>query len=107
MEIVLALLLLFGGFMLGSVTTEQAGDDQRPSVFSSHGDETAGSHRPTQPMRRYETTGCRSGYRDLTVPYRSPIRRSGEEQSHCDGSRDCWNDPAGLPSPGQVNCADE
>ncbi len=60
MEIVLALLLLFGGFTLGSIAPDNGGGAE-------------GSTPVIQAMRQGETTRCHfvrgSMYRDLTLPY--------------------------------------
>ena len=79
MEIVLAVLLLFGGFTLGSVTADKSGKDQQSSMIASQDGRTAGSYPVTQAMRQSDPIRCHSGksviYRDLTVPYRAASGR--------------------------------
>ncbi len=71
MEIVLAILLLFGGFTLGSVTADNG--------IASHVDGAASSHPITRPTRQSDTARCNSAkslmYRDLTVPYKAASSR--------------------------------
>jgi len=79
MEIVLAILLLFGGFTLGSITADEANDDTPSTVTRSNVDSGPDSHQATQTMRRGNSTPCHSDgtiiYRDLTVPYSSQLTR--------------------------------
>lgn len=100
MEIVLAILLLFGGFTLGSATTDKSSDDKQSTMISSHVKGAAGSVPVTQTMRQGDPTGCRSGksviYRDLTVPYYGQIERPAMEISDCEG-RDCSYNPSAFP----------
>jgi hypothetical protein len=75
MEIVLAILLLFGGFTLGSVTADKGGNNKQSAMVASQEGRAAGSYPVTQAMRQSDPTRCQSGksviYRDLTVPYRA------------------------------------
>ncbi len=73
MEIVLAVLLLFGGFTLGSITSEK-GDDESPSSMDlTNVADATNLHSVTQAMSRADPTQCHSDgdviYRDLTLPY--------------------------------------
>jgi len=94
MEIVLAVLFLFGGFTLGSIIADKGSDDKQSTMISSHVKGAAGSVPVTQAMRQGGPTGCRSDkgvtYRDLTVPYRVHIERPAVEVSDCDG--ECPNE---------------
>lgn len=94
MEIVLAVLLLFGGFTLGSVTADKGSDDKQSTMISSHVEGAAGSVPVTQTMRQGDPAGCHSDepitYRDLTVPYRDHSERPAVEGSDCDG--ECPNE---------------
>ncbi len=79
MEIVLAILLLFGGFTLGSVTADKDDNDKQSTMVASQEGRSAGSYPVTQVMRQSDPTRCHSGksviYRDLTVPYRAASGR--------------------------------
>lgn len=74
MEIVLAFLLLFGGFTLGSVTAVKGGDVSQSTGLPSDKDDVEGSSRVLQTMHQVDPTSCHSVrgqiIRDLTVPYR-------------------------------------
>jgi len=73
MEIVLAVLLLFGGFTLGSGTADQGDDDEQstPALPSAGG--VPGSPQVIQALRQSDPVRCHSDrtviYRDLAVPY--------------------------------------
>jgi hypothetical protein len=84
MEIVLAVLLLFGGFALGSATAEK-NDGSEPSSNSASRIQTSADSVPaTQGMR-----GClpdKSGiYRDLTVPYIGQREQAAPKADMCEG----------------------
>jgi len=76
MEIVLAVLLLFGGFTLGSITADK-------------GDDVPGSTQITQVLRQGDPTQCHSDreviYRDLTVPYQGSFSEQVSQASDCEG----------------------
>lgn len=84
MEIVLAVLLLFGGFALGSATAEKNDVAEQFSNGASHIQTTADSVLATQGMR-----GClpdKSGmYRDLTVPYIGQRDQAAAKVDACEG----------------------
>ncbi len=73
MEIVLAILLLFGGFTLGSITSETGGDEAQSSMDLPHATDATDVHPVTQAMRKSNLIQCHSGgavtYRNLTIPY--------------------------------------
>jgi len=79
MEIVLAVLFLFGGFTLGLVTADNGGNDKQSTMVASQEGRAAGSYPVTQAMRQNDPTRCHSGksviYRDLTVRYRAASGR--------------------------------
>ncbi len=88
MEIVLAILLLFGGFTLGSISADEANDDTLSTVTRSNADDVFDSHQITQAMHRRDLTRCDSDrtiiYRDLTVPYSSQsTSRVGNCEVNC------------------------
>ena len=105
MEIVLAMLLLFGSFALGSETAEK-NDGAEPSRNSeSRIQTTADSVPATQGMR-----GClsdKSGmYRDLTVPYIVQRDQAVPKADTCEG-RDCSYNPSAFPPSMEVRSTDE
>ena len=73
MEIVLAILLLFGGFTLGSITSEKGGNEPQSSSEASHVADATDLHPVTQGMHQSDPIRCHSDgavtYRDLTIPY--------------------------------------
>ncbi len=85
MEIVLAVLLLFGGFALGSATADKGTDDKQFLVTASHVEGVGDSVPMAQVMRR-----CLSDksvtYRDLTVPYYSHVDPPAVEANSCEGA---------------------
>ncbi|ODJ87802.1 hypothetical protein CODIS_19100 [Candidatus Thiodiazotropha endolucinida] len=89
MEIVLAVLLLFGGFALGSATAEKNDRTEQSSNSASRIQTTADSVPATQRMR-----GClsdKSGmYRDLTVPYINQKDQAAPKGDTCEG--ECTNE---------------
>ncbi len=76
MEIVLAVLLLFGGFTLGSMTSESITSDKtsgdQPEITSSYVDAVTPSVDTLSVQRNDSRLDCsekRVVYRDLTTPY--------------------------------------
>ena len=78
MEIVLAVLLLFGGFTLGSITADK-GDD----VQSTMGQPNEDSVPESDPGRCHSDRAAI--YRDLTVPYQGPVSAQTSQAGDCDG----------------------
>lgn len=91
MEIVLAILFLFGGITLGSSTVDKCDDDTQSTLILPNADDTSGSYQIKQVTHQSDPTGCHFDgsviYRDLTVPYHTQIVRPITEISDCDG--DC------------------
>ena len=89
MEIVLAILLLFGGITLGSITADKGDEDSESTMVIPSTDGAPGSHSATQTMREDDPTQCHSAknviYRDLTVPNHGQIERTVAEVSDCEG----------------------
>jgi hypothetical protein len=88
MDIVFALLLLFGGFALGSVTAERAPSVQTPtSVAEVRSQEPPG-------LTAIDPLTCSGGeaaviYRDLTLPHSGQTDRPETPASECaEGCRD-------------------
>ena len=73
MEIALALLLLFGGFTLGSISSEKGGKESQSSMDLPHVADATNLHSVTQARSRSDLAECHSDgaviYRDLTIPY--------------------------------------
>jgi len=108
MEIVLAVLLLFGGFALGSSTADKGGNDKQSTMNASHVDGVAGADPVTQVMRQSDPTGCHSDksviYRDLTVPYRGKAGDLAVQSDDCEGGRDCSYNPTAFPPSAVQGC---
>jgi len=91
MEIVLAVLLLFGAFTLGSITADQGDNHTQSSETLSNADDVPDSHRVTRAVHQKDPARCQSDgtiiYRDLTVPHHDQIVQPVIEIIDCDG--DC------------------
>jgi hypothetical protein len=89
MEIVLAVLLLFGGFTLGSITADKGDDNTQSTVALPDADGAPHSQWVTRVVPQSDPTRCHSNgvviYRDLTVPYHGRIERPAIEISDCEG----------------------
>jgi len=88
MEIVLAVLLLFGGFTLGSITADKGDDDVQSTMGLLNGDGVPGSTQITQVLRQGDPTRCHSDreiiYRDLTAPYQGSVSEQASQTGDCD-----------------------
>ena len=84
MEIVLAVLLLFGGFTLGSISSEKVDNESQSSMNLSTVANATNLHPVTQAMSRVDPIQCHSDgtviYRDLTIPYSG---QTGDCGSNC------------------------
>ena len=88
MEIVLGILLLFGAFTLGAVTS--GGDDNNIDTTQIETDAYGDHEQTAASLKRCQASGSAVTYRDLTVPYARP----GDQhltQTHDDES-DGWDD---------------
>jgi len=89
MEIVLAILLLFGGITLGSVTADKVSDERESTRVMPSPDSAPGSYPVTQMTHHSDLTRCHSGksviYRDLTVPFHGKIEQPVFDASDCKG----------------------
>jgi hypothetical protein len=75
-EIVLAILLLFGGFALGTVTADKRGDVAQHTTIATPVDGAVDASHIHQDKRRHRLIRCHprtTAYRDLTVPYRGQM----------------------------------
>jgi len=98
-EIVLAILLLFGGFALGSVTAEKRDDIAQHATIATPVDGVADSSHIHQIKRRHRLIRCHprtTAYRDLTVPNSGQIAQPSDGGSDCEG-RDCSYNPTAFP----------
>lgn len=106
MEIVLAFLLLFGGFTLGSMTADKSGDASRSTQLLSERDNSEDSPPIPQALYQSDPTRCHSDrgpvYRDLSVPYPGKDGPAGD----C-GGRDCSYNPSAFPPSLEVRSPDE
>ena len=87
MEIVLGILLLFGAFTLGAVTS---GSDNNNSSTIQIETDARGDQQVTAPLKKCQASGSAVTYRDLTVPYLRPGNQD-PTQTHDDES-DGWDD---------------
>ena len=94
MEIVLAVLLIFGGFTLGSITADKGDDDVQSTLALPNGDGVPDSTQVTQGLRQSDPSRCHSDravvYRDLTVPYHGKIDQPTSQAVDCEG--ECPNE---------------
>jgi len=88
MEIVLGILLLFGAFTLGAVTSGSDDNDigSAQIVNDAYGD----YEQAVLPLQKCQASGSAVTYRDLTVPYARPGDQN-PTQTHDDES-DGWDD---------------
>ena len=89
MEIVLAVVLLFGGFILGSVTADTDDDAVMTIQTQANEDGIPGSSPVTPALRQVDPTRCHSDrgimYRDLTEPYPGQTDQPASQAGDCDG----------------------
>jgi len=108
-EIVLAILLLFGGFTLGSVTADKRGDVAQHTTIAPPADGAVDASHIAQDMRQHRPVRCHSRttvYRDLTVPNSGQIDQPAGGGSDCEG-RDCSDNPSAFPPSLAVRSPDE
>ena len=73
MEIVLGILLLFGAFTLGAVTSDSTDHETRTTCIES---DEAGQHSQTviaSTLQKCQASRSGRHYRDLTVPIAQPV----------------------------------
>ncbi len=111
MEIVLAVLLFFGGVTLGSISADNVDEEVESSMALLDVDDVPGSLPVTPITHPRDPTRCNSDksviYRDLTVPYRGQIESSVIEVSDGEEGRDCSDNPTARPSSMEVKYPDE
>jgi len=88
MEIVLAVLLLFGVITLGSVTADKGDDDTQSTIVLPNADSVPNPHQVTQAVRQSDPTLCHSDesviYRDLTLPYQDQVDQPVLQAGDCE-----------------------
>ena len=79
MEIILAIMLFFGGFTLGSITTDKGDSDNQHAAVMLDADAAPKLPPITQAIRQGDLARCHSSkalaYRDLTVPFQDQADR--------------------------------
>ena len=94
MEIVLAVLLLFGVITLGSITADKGDDDVPPTLALPNGGGESDSTQVTQVLRQSDPSRCHPdravSYQDLTVPYHGKIDQPASQAGDCEG--ECPNE---------------
>jgi len=101
MEIGVAVLLLFGGFTLGSITTDKGNEKSEPTIVLPKVASVSGPDLVTQITHDSDPTRCHFDksviYRDLTAPFRSQIDRPGTRARDCEVNRICSNHSTAFP----------
>ena len=94
MEYVLAILLFFGGFALGSISADISEDNAPSTMALFDGEGVSDSVPGTEARHRPVPTPCHFDgvviYRDLTVPYRGEVREQASQTGDCEG--ECPNE---------------
>jgi len=89
MEFVLAVLLFFGGFALGSISADISEDNVPSTMALFDGEGVSDSVPGTEARHRPVPTPCHFDgaviYRDLTVPYRGEVREQARHTGGCEG----------------------
>ena len=90
MEIVLAILLLFGAFTLGAVTSDSTDHETRTTCIES--DEAGQDSQTVITSTLQKCQASRSGrhYRDLTVPIAQPVVQQPTQTD--DDEDDNWHE---------------
>ncbi len=101
MEIVVAVLLLFGGFTLGSTATDKGEEKSEPIKVLSCVVSIPGTHPVKQITHDGDPKRCHFDksvvYRDLTAPFRNQIDRRGTGDSDCEVNRNCSYHSTAFP----------
>ena len=101
MEIVVAVLLLFGGFTLGSITTDKGDEKSEPKIVLPSVVSISGPHPVKQITRDSDPTRCHFDksivYRDLTAPFRGQMDRPGTGDRNCEVRRNCSKHSTAFP----------
>jgi hypothetical protein len=90
MEIVLGILLLFGAFTLGAVTSDSTDHETHTAHIES---DEAGQHTQTVTIstrQKCQASGSGRHYRDLTVPIAQPVVQQPTQTD--DDEDDNWDE---------------
>jgi len=89
MEIVLGILLLFGAFTLGTITSDSTDHETHATHIES---DEAGQHSQTvtaSTLQKCQASGSDRHYRDLTVPLAQPVV---QQSTQTDDEDDNWDE---------------
>jgi len=89
MEIVLGILLLFGAFTLGTVTSDNTDHETHTTRIES---DEASQHSQTvtaSTLQKCQAIGAGRHYRDLTVPLAQPVV---QQSTQTDDEDDNWDE---------------
>ena len=89
MEIVLGILLLFGAFTLGTITSDSTDHETHTTRIES---DEAGQHSQTvtaSTLPKCQASGSGRHYRDLTVPIAQPV---AQLPTQIDDEDDDWDE---------------
>ena len=89
MEIVLGILLLFGAFTLGTITSDSTDHEAHATRIES---DEAGQHSQTvsaSTLQKCQASGSGRHYRDLTVPIAQPV---AQLPTQIDDEDDNWDE---------------
>ena len=103
MEIVVAILLLFGGFTLGSISADKSDEDTQSTMYLTNTDGAPDSHPVNQAKHQRKPFHCHADgthiYRDLTLPYQGEVDQQASQTGDCGRGRDrSCNSAVSYPS---------
>lgn len=88
MEIIMAFIVFFGGFTLGTISTEKLEGSTQAITINNNESNDVIIHTPGQPIYINEGSSVHSvrisKYRDLTRPYHGQIDQQDSENDDCD-----------------------
>ena len=88
MEIILAFLVFFGGFTLGSMTTEKEDVSSQSTMLSNNEDVITKTHQTSPTIYINEVSTCNlartSIYRDLTRSFHEHVNQPVIESDDCE-----------------------
>lgn len=88
MEIILAFLVFFGGFTLGSMTTEKEDVSSQSIRINNNEDDSAKTHQTPEAIYLIEVSTCNlartSIYRDLTRSFHEHVDQPVIENDDCE-----------------------
>jgi len=90
MEIVLGILLLFGAFTLGTVTSDSADNDTQVALIEADGPDHYEQAAYSSPLQKCQASGSGRHYRDLTVPIAQAVVQQPTQND--DDEDDNWDE---------------